>query len=291
MNLLRAATLTVSDVGAAVGRFEQWLDYRCIERGPFDAGLAAAWGAPASAGCDCAVLQPASGANVFLRLVEGDSVPGYLPIRTYGWAAIEINVQDVLATAARMEASPFQIIGPPKRIPGLPTIHPMQVRGPDAETVYLTEINGDPALPEAASPIDRLFILVLACRDMRATADWFAQTLGLQNGESSAIPYSMINKSFDLPPTELHEIVTATRAGQIFLEFDQYPAAATDRPRHPQALSPGVAVCTIFHPDFASLDLQWGSPPTQREGAIYGGRLSGIARTPEGALLEIVDAG
>lgn len=291
MNLLRAATLTVASVGEAVERFERWMGYRCVERGPLDAALAEAWGAPASAGRPSAVLQPASGAPVYLRFVESDPVPDYLPIRTHGWAAIEICVQDVLETAARMEASPFQIIGPPNRIAGLPTIHPMQVRGPDAETIYLTQIDNDPSLPTAASPIDRLFILVLACQDMRATANWFADRLRFTNGAPAAIRYSMIAKAFDLPITDLHEITTASHEGQIFLEFDQYPAAATQRPQHPGALPPGVAICTIFHPEFASLKLDWLSPPAVRDGAITNGRRSGVVRTPEGALLEIVDGG
>jgi hypothetical protein len=293
MNLLRCATHTVADLGATVARFEQWLDYSVVERGVVSDDLAAAWDAPASAGRGYAVCQPASGAEVFLRFVEGDPVPDYLPIRSFGWAAIEICVQDVLAVNERMLApeSPFPVIGPPNRIAGIDTIFPMQVRGPEAETLYFTEIltrAADSGLPSAGSLIDKLFILVLACADMRATVEWFARTLKLEMTEPMAIRYSMIAHAFGLPITDLHEIVTAKWQGDVFLEFDQYPAGTVERPGHVGALPPGVSICTITHPEFATLELDWLTAPVRRDGPLYAGSLVGTVKTPEGALLEIV---
>jgi len=293
MNLLLSATHTVADTDAAKRRFAQWLDYRCVEEGALPADVAQAWGVPASAGRRYAVMQPQSGAEVFIRFVEGDPVPDYLPIRSYGWAALEICVQDVLAVNARMTdaASPFAVIGPPRRIPGLDTIYPMQVRGPDREIVYFTEIltdAPDSGLPAANSLVDKLFILVLACPDMQATAHWFAETLKLDLTAPMAIPYTMISRAFELPLTELHEITTASWQGDVFLEFDQYPEGSVVRPRIEGALPPGVAVCSLLHPQAGKLDLDWLSPPVRREGAIYRGRRSGVVLTPEGALLEIV---
>lgn len=293
MNLLRCATHTVADVAAAAARFAQWLDYAVVEQGEIPADLAAAWGTPASAGRRYAVCQPASGAEVFIRFVEGDPVSDYLPIRSYGWAAIEICVTDVLAVNDRMlqPGSPYPVIGPPTRIAGIDTIYPMQVRGPDAETLYFTEITTtapNSGLPRAGSLIDKLFILVLACPDMRATVDWFAETLKLEMTKPMAIRYSMIAHAFGLPMSDLHEIVTAKWEGDVFLEFDQYPAGTVARPGHAGALPPGVSICTMTHPDFDALDLGWASPPVVRDGPLYAGRRVGVLKTPEGALLEIV---
>lgn len=293
MNLLRCATHMVGDLDATVARFARWLDYSLAEQGRVPADLAAAWGTPASAGARYAVMRPASGADVFLRFVAGDPVPSYRPIRSYGWAAIEICVQDVVAVNARMlqPDSPFPVIGPPTRIAGIDTIYPMQVRGPEQETLYFTEITTkapDSGLPRADSLIDKLFILVLACRDMRETVDWFATTLKLDMTQPIAIRYSMINQAFALPESSVHEIVTAKWQGDVFLEFDQYPADAVERPGAPDALPPGVAICTLAHPDFDRLDPHWFSPPVIRDGPLYAGRRTGVLRTPEGALLEIV---
>jgi catechol 2,3-dioxygenase-like lactoylglutathione lyase family enzyme len=293
MELLRAATLTTPDLDAAVARYERFLDYAVVERGEVAADLAAAWGAPESAGRRYAVLQPASGAEVFIRFVEGEVPAGYAPLRTYGWAAIEICVQDTLAVNARMVASPFRIIGPPKQLDGLPAIFPMQVRGPDGEIVYLTQIRDnlpDYDLPRAASLIDKLFILVLACSDMEVSAAWFRETLGIQHGRTMEIIYSMINQAFGLPDDSKHRLATGIHERDCFLEFDQYPVGATARPCAPGALPPGVAMTTLGHPAFDGISGDWITPPTPRAGRIYGGRRSGTLRAPDGTLVEVVEA-
>jgi catechol 2,3-dioxygenase-like lactoylglutathione lyase family enzyme len=198
MELLRAATLTVQDPEATAARYGEWLDYSVVERGVVPHDLAVAWGCPASA----VVCRPASGADVFIRFVQGDPPADYRPLRTFGWAAIEICTRDTIAVNARMERSPFEIIGPPRELDGMPAIFPMQVKGPDQEIVYLTQIRENlPAydLPRADALIDKLFILVLACSDMQASLDWFERELKLSPGRSMDIVYTMIAKAFDLP--------------------------------------------------------------------------------------------
>lgn len=292
MTLLKCATHVVGDLHAARQRYVEWMDYRVVETGVVSKDLAQSWLAPQSAGRGYSVLQPASGAEVFLRFVEGDEVAGYRPIRTYGWAAIEICVQDVEAVNARMLESPFEIIGPPRPLDGFPTVKPMQVRGPDQETVYLTEIlvNGpEHGLPRPASLIDRPFIMVLACPDLRRSARWVEEVLGLEVSDPIAIRYSMISLSFGLGADEKHQLVTVKWQGETFLELDQYPEGATSRPAQPGALPPGVAITTMAHPDLSRLDGHWAFPPTVRNGPLYGGQRVGVVRTPEGALLEIID--
>ncbi|MCY1672659.1 VOC family protein [Novosphingobium sp. SL115] len=294
MTLLKCATHVVSDLDDAIARYESWMEYRTVERGEVPVDLAAAWNAPASAGRGYAVLQPASGEAVFLRFVEGDPVPEYAPIRTYGWAAIELCVTDVEAVNEKMLQSPFEVIGPPKPLDGFATVKPMQVRGADLETVYLTEIlqpGPGTGLPEPKSLVDRPFIMVLACPDLRKTAQWVKDVLGLPMIDPVAIRYSMIEKAFGLPETAKTELTTARGGGQVFLELDQYPDAATERPRHEGALPPGVAITTMLYPDFDRLEGHWASAPVVREGAVYGGKRSGVLVTPEGALLEVVEGG
>lgn len=294
MTLLKCATHVVADLDNAIARYESWMGYRTVERGEVPSDLAAAWDAPASAHRSYAVLQSASGAEVFLRFVEGDPVPDYLPIRTYGWAAIELCVTDVEAVNAKMLQSPFEVIGPPKPLDGFATVKPMQVRGADLETVYLTQIlqpGPDTGLPQPQSLIDRPFIMVLACPDLRKTAQWVKDVLGLPMIDPVAIRYSMIEKAFGLPETTKIELTTARGGGQVFLELDQYPDAATERPGHAGALPPGVAITTMMYPDFGRLEGHWSSAPVVRAGAVYGGRRTGVLTTPEGALLEVVEGG
>ncbi|MCG8442887.1 MAG: hypothetical protein MI723_13875 [Caulobacterales bacterium] len=291
MKLLRAATLTVADPAVTAARYHEWLDYASVEAGQLSADLAAAWGRPASAGRAYEVLQPASGAEVYLRLVEGEVHPDYRALRTYGWAAIEICVEDVLAVNERMQASPFEIIGPPREIEGLPAIYPMQVKGPDQEIAYFTQIREDlPAydLPRAAGPIDKLFILVIACSDMQASLDWFANHIGFPTGRVMDIEYTMLADAFGTPRDELHTISTAVHDRDVFLELDQYPPAATVRPGAPDALPQGVAIGTFLHPDLDAVTAEWIAPPARRDGPIYGGRRAGAVRAPDDTIVELV---
>lgn len=295
MTLLRCATHTVSNVAEVAERYARWLDYSVVEQGVVSEDLAALWQAPASAGKAYVLMRPASGSDVFLRFVEGDAVPDYAPIRTYGWAAIEICVTDVEAVNERMLASPdFEVIGPPKPLDGFPTVKPMQVRGPDLETVYLTEIrvNGaEHGLPTPISLVDRPFILVLACSDLQASIDWVRDVLGFDMIDPVSIHYSMISLAFDLPEGEKVALVTAKYEGETFLELDQYPQAATARPQIEGALPPGVSICTINVPDFARLESHWAVRPEVREGALYNGAKVGLLRMPDGALLEVIEGG
>lgn len=293
MKLLRAATLTVADIARSEGNYADYLDYSVVERGTVPVELAASWDTPASAGCPYVVMQPASGAEIYLRLVEQPPVPGFKALRSYGWNAIEICVTDVMAANIRMEKSPFEIIGPPREIDGLPAIHPMQVKGPDEEIVYLTQIKSDlPAydLPRAASLIDKLFILVLGCSDMRASNAWMEKYAGVQMGRDMEIVYTMLAGAYGSPMDELHTISTMIHGKDVFLELDQYPEAAIVRPRHEGMLVPGCAIGTLWHPDFDSLEGPWILPPAVQEGAIYKGRRTATMKDPDGALIEIVEA-
>jgi len=203
----------------------------------------------------------------------------------------------VLAANERMLRSPFEIIGPPREIEGLPAIYPMQMRGPDGEIVYLTQIRSDLPdfdLPRARAPIDSLFILVVGCSDLRASLAWFERHAGMQIGrEKLDIVYTMLAKAYGTPLDELHTIATMTHGRDVFLELDQYPPAAIPRPMHAGALPPGVAVGTFAHPEFPQLAARAGdaavAPAAVHESCIYAGRESLTLRAPDGTLVELVD--
>ncbi len=297
MKLMRAATLSVADLDRTVATYCDWLDYSVAEQGVLDKALAASWGAPGAGGRPYAVIQPSSGHNIFIRFVENRIHPEYRPLVTYGWAAIEVCVQDVLQVNERMQQSPFEIIGPPREIDGLPAIYPMQVRGPDNEIVYFTQIRDDlPAfdLPRADSPIDRLFILVMACSDMAASLAWLESACGFAIGrERMEIVYTMLANAFGTPLDELHAISTMVHGKDVFLELDQMPPQATARPHYDGELPQGAAIGTFLHPSFDMLVERnrklWITPPGIRESVVYGGKRAGTLRALDGTLVELVE--
>ena len=292
MKLLRAATVTVSDLDRSVDLYSRFFDYSVVERGEISNALAESWKTPNSSGCAYAVMQPSSGADIFLRFIEQPPVEGFKALRSYGWNAIEICVQDVMAVNARMLESSFEIIGPPNKIPGLDAIHPMQVKGPDEEIVYLTQINDDLPeynLPRAGSLIDKLFILVMGNSNMDRAATWMQEKCGLGFGREMEIPYTMIAKAYGTPLDELHRICTLIHGKDVFLELDQYPDAAIQRPRQDGMLVPGCAIGTLFHPEFDSLPGPWLTAPSVRDGVIYKGKRVGVLQDPDGTLIEMVE--
>ncbi|MEM9233295.1 MAG: hypothetical protein AAGA69_03550 [Pseudomonadota bacterium] len=292
MKLLRAATLTVSDLARSCQLYSEYFDYSIVEEGRVSDDIAVSWGAPKSAGQPYAIMQPSSKAEIYLRFIEQPPVEGFRALRSYGWNAIEICVTDVLAANERMLKSPFEIIGPPREIDGLPAIYPMQVKGPDEEIVYLTQIRDDlPAfdLPRAETLIDKLFILVMGCRDMDEGNRWLAEHCGLEMGRDMEIVYTMLAKAYETDPEELHRISTMVHGRDVFLEIDQYPDAATDRPRHKDMLVPGCAIGTLWHPEFDSLKGPWITPPVNRDGPVYQGKRAGTMAGPDGVLVEMVE--
>lgn len=294
MKMLRCATLVVRDAARSARLYEEWLDYRTVESGQVPGALAASWDAPGTAGASYAVLAPASGRDTYLRFVEQPPVDGYAPLRTYGWNATEICVQDVLAVNERVtaEGSPFAVIGPPREIEGLDAIYPMQVKGPDDEVLYFTQIRDDlPAykLPRASVPIDQVFIMVAGCSDLGASMDWFREAVGLQDGRRMDIVYTMLAGAYGTDPDALHTIATMIDGDDVFLEVDQYPPEATARPRHDGMLPPGVAL-TTFKTDRLGELAGWLAGPAPREGPVYAGKRAGVLRGPDGILAEVVEA-
>jgi catechol 2,3-dioxygenase-like lactoylglutathione lyase family enzyme len=296
VKLLRAATLTVADVARSEALYRDWLFYDTVESGVLATDLAVSWGAAQSAGKPYVVMQPKSGAEIYLRFVQDDPHPDYQPLKTYGWAAIEICVEDVLKVNERMLDSPFEVIGPPRELDGMPAIFPMQVQGPDGEIVYLTQIRDDLPmydLPRATSLIDRQFIHVCAVSDLTGTLNWCQDKLGLSFGRDMAIVYTMLANAFHVPHDNTFTIATLTHDRDVFFEFDQMPPAACARPAWSGRLPQGVAISTIIVPDFAErmrTHAGWLiTPPAPHLGEIYKGKRAATMRGPDGILFELVE--
>jgi catechol 2,3-dioxygenase-like lactoylglutathione lyase family enzyme len=290
MRLLRAATLVTPNPDATTRLYEKWFDYKQVEAGVVATDLAEAWGTSAMAGRQYSLIMPASGAPVYLRLIAGQPLADYRPLRSFGWGAIEICVQDVLAVHEKMQRSPFAVIGPPKALDGSPSIWPMQVQGPDGEIIFLTEIRDDEPearLPRAGCLVDCLFIAVLACADMAATRAWFEANLGLRGGPDFELAYTMLSRAFGLPATAKHKIAVLGHQNDAFLQLDQYPPGAEHRTGRTEELPPGIAMVSFQLP---GNQMPTGPAALCHPGLLYDGGKSLALRTPEGAMVEVIAA-
>ncbi len=230
-----------------------------------------------------------------MRLVEQPGHPDFHPTRNYGWAAFECTVQDVRQWPDRLPADHFTIVRPPKELTGIePAFIPMQVLGPGGEMVYLNEVlrdMPDSDLPRAKSPVDHIFICVLAAPDRNICVDWYCGCLGLDRGNDFTIPYSMINQAFGLHADTLTTLTMVSAGRRPVVEVDDYPAATTRRARHIDALPPGNALVTLAVTDLGACNCNWIAAPARHAGPVYEGRRSATTTGPAGELLELIEIG
>jgi catechol 2,3-dioxygenase-like lactoylglutathione lyase family enzyme len=276
----------------ALRDYEEGLGLRLVERGTLDASLAASWGCPGSAGSRIATLQPEDGSECFIRLVEEPAVPGFAPMRTYGWAAFEITVEDVFQLARDIEGHGFELVGAPKEIPELPFFVPMQVTGRGSEMLYLNQVRMDTPdsdLPKASSGTGAIFIAVLAAPDRPASVRWYEESLRLTNAADYTLAYDLINQAFDLPPERTSTISLIQNGRMPIVEIDDYPPGALPRPARPGRLPPGNALVSLAVREIDPLAADLISGPARRDGPLYRGSRTATMRGSAGELIELVE--
>ena len=291
---IKMATTAAPDLASIQDWYGQWLGYRVVERGHVAPALAASWGTPGVAGNPFIVMQPESGADVFIRAVQNDAVPGYKPLTTFGWNAWEIIIQDVYALNERLLQSPFTIIGPPASIGSdYPTIHAMQVIGPASECLYLTCETGpkeDSLLPDAGSFVGRNFIFVMAGPGTTAIHDFYTTRFDIEPQAERATEVAIIARANGLPEDHPMNMtfVALAQAGN-FLEIDGYPKPATQRPQIKGQLPPGNAIGSFSVRSLDDLDVEFITPPMRDESLAYGGCRSACFIGPAGEITELVE--
>jgi hypothetical protein len=286
---IKMATVGVSDLTAAAAWYSTWLAYVPQGIGRTSKDVAASWGTPAMAGRRQILLQPESGEDVFVRLIEIDPIADYEPLRGYGWNAIEIAVEDTDAVYRRLQGTDVRIIGEPHTLGVGAPIRAMQVLGPGGEVIYLTSHGGDRAKsnhPVPKSPIDRPFIMVLAGPDVRALKAFYRDTFDLGDQGDLRLPVEVLARAMNLPLDhvfDLSVLVLAERGNK--LELDGLPAPAGPRPRTPGQLPPGVAITSFSVASLEAVAATFIAPPK----AHYGRVRSACVLGPAGEIIELIE--
>ncbi|MFO0448669.1 MAG: VOC family protein [Pseudomonadota bacterium] len=287
-----AVTLVVPDLASVEAAYRDQLAFRTIARDVVDAPTAARWAAPAMAGRARAVLQPASGSPVYLQLLEAPATPGYSAMRTHGWNANEILVEDPDALAARLAASPFRIVGPPANLAFNPNIRAMPVLGPAGELGYLTRVPPGKSLFElgsARSFVDRTFIVVLGGPDADAMLAFYRDALGMPVTEPRTTRVAVLNEAWGLPPDHEIRLGIARFPASFLVEIDEYPPQAGPRPVRPGELPPGLSMVTVLVGDLGAVCAPFAAGPAVATAAPYAGRRTALVRGAAGELLELVE--
>jgi hypothetical protein len=286
-----AVTLSAPDLGAAERAYTTQLGYQVVERSEVSKSLANGWGAPGMRGRDMVLLQPASGEPVYLRLVESRPVRGYEPLKTYGWNANEILVEDPEALAPTLKP-PFRIIGPPRLLDFNPKIIAMQAVGPAGEIDYFTRIPPGGSmfsLGSAKSFVDRTFIVVVGGPDMTALRAFYRDVLRLETTEPSLTKINVLQDAYGLSRDTQFLLGIARLPSSFLIELDQYPPGARERPRRRGELPPGIAMVSFSVKSLEGVSLPWRVKPAPQAEAPYRGQRAGMLVGPAGEWIELIE--
>jgi len=288
---LIAATIAAPDLEAAVAAYTAHLGYEIRARGPVTIALAESWDLAGTTGMIYAVLGPVSGAAVYIRLVSAPENPDYQPLRTHGWASIELTVADVDGLADNLRDSPFTIIGEPHDLDFSDAIRAMQVRGPCNEVLLLTQIGEQDEfdVPRATVPVDQMFVAILATADLGAACAFYAETFGATASDPVDTAIWTLNDAFGLDRTTPQRIATVDLPGQSLIEIDQYPPGATERPTRAGHLPAGVSFASFAVPSLKPFEAQWLGRPVAFSDPPSRGRRSVMIRGASGELIELIE--
>ncbi|MEO7773490.1 MAG: hypothetical protein ABIT36_06825 [Steroidobacteraceae bacterium] len=293
LKLILIITLGVPNVAEMERAYSTWLDYSRTGQGQVSRELAAAWDAPRMEGRDYVLMQPASRADIYLRFVQVDAAPGYVPMKTSGWNAIESLVQDPDALAKKLAAngSPFKIAGVPRPLGPGSTTRAMQAIGPAQEVLYLTNLPAGPGRSPAVTFVDRPFIMVLGGTQIDDMLNFYKLNFGLKVSETpSKGRITVLNKAYGLDLDTTHPMGMARVSPQYSIEIDGYPAEATARPTKNGELPPAIAMVGFEVDSLDGLKAPLMAPPRNIASAPYNGRRVAVVRGGAGELIELIES-
>ncbi len=289
-------TLLVRSLAPVESAYEEHLGYETVRRGTLSPELTGTWGTPGMAGREYILMQPASGAEVYLRFVR---MPADLadapPFMTHGWNATELLVQDPDALADKLRDSPFRVIGPPADLtPGPDAPRAMQVLGPAGELLYLTRIiPGGTSfdLGSARTPVDRVFITVVAGPSLTVLRDYYGRQLGLPLSDNLYWPIEVLARAHGLPLDTPFPLAVAILPRHYLVELDEYPRTVVPRPRSDELLPAGMAMVSFTVDTLtAGTDaIEWRQPPQAIADFPYRGRRVAVTVGPAGEWLEVIE--
>jgi catechol 2,3-dioxygenase-like lactoylglutathione lyase family enzyme len=291
LSAIVAVTLLVPDVDAAAAAWQQTLSYETVERGHVLPETAGMWGAPALAGRTFALLQPASREPVFVRMVESSAAAGPA-MRSLGWNATEILVENPTLLAPRLERSQFRVIGPPAPLEFNPAVTAMQALGPAGELLNFTRMPAGTSkfgLGSATSFVDRVFIVVLGVHDLRRTLDFSTTTFGLPATEPAPTRVDILADAWGLPREQSFPIAIIRLPQRFLIEVDGYPPDATARSAARGELPAGMAMVSFTVDSLEPFLSRLVAPPTTLRGLPCPGRRAGVLRGPSGEHIELIE--
>ena len=291
---INIVTHCVADLKNEVAAWSDLLDYRVINQERLSDELCRAWDAPAEAGLPFALLQPASEAPVFIRLVETGNRIGYWPPVTWGWNATEILVTDPDALAVKLQESSIRRFGGPGDLYPQPKApRAIQTLSPAGAMLYFTRIQPGGSrygLHGAKTFVDRIFNVVLGGPSLDELQHFYAHIMGLRVGDPMPFTMTLAAQACNAPPdTPFPICVAPLRARHSILELDEYPDNSAPRPRDSGCLPGGMSMVSFHVKTLDDCPVKFRSDPVRISDAPYNNRRTAVIEGPAGEWLELIE--
>ncbi|MFQ5634368.1 MAG: hypothetical protein ACE5G3_03430 [Gammaproteobacteria bacterium] len=295
---IEIATHCVSDLNACVPAYRDLLDYRPVDEGRLPESLAAAWAAPGMVGMPYVLLQPASGAEVYLRFIETGNAGGYWPPVTQGWIATEILTTDPDAVLEKLQGDHHQgafthIGGPADLYPSPKSARALQTAGPAGELMYFTRIlpgGSRFGLHGAKSFVDRPFIMVVGGTSLADIEAFYGGVLGLRVFPQTPFRIGQMSRVLGLPTHTTYPLSVARIPGRSFLlELEQLPPYIERRAVPDGQLPEGLAMVGFTSAPLGEMKLDYRAEPRAIDLPPYNGRTVAVIEGPAGEWLELID--
>lgn len=292
---IEIATHCVPDLDACIPVYRDLLDYRLVDHGCLPDALVAAWDTPNMRGMPYALLQPASGAEVYLRFIQTGSAGGYWPPVTQGWIATEILTSDPDALLEKLRATAFTHIGGPADLyPSPKSARALQMAGPAGELMYFTRIlpgGSRFGLHGAKCFVDRPFIMVVGGTSLADIHTFYGDVLGLRIWEQAPFRIGQMSRVLGLPPDTGYPISIARIPGRSFLlELEELPPYVKGRSVPEGQLPEGLAMVSFAAAPLHALHLDYRATPRSIDLPPYNGRKVAVIEGPAGEWLELIES-
>ena len=192
-----------------------------------------------------------NGINGGVRFIESTTYQNPKPLRTFGWSALEICVDDVHKYVAQAVAAGFEILNEAVPLSGTEKPLPLiaaQLAGINGEVVYITQILSEVPnfeLPDVSKESGSIFICVLGASDLEKSRAFLESQFEVRRASDREVAIRVINRVYEKPLDTLHRLSSLQLAGRNAIEIDQLPIEGGQREKISGNLPPGISVVTV----------------------------------------------
>ena len=207
------------------------------------------WGTENIAGSK---MLEVAGINGGVRFIERPDLQSTEPLRTFGWTALEICVNDVNRYVDRAVAAGFRVLNEAVPLAGSEKPLPLiaaQLAGINGEVVYITQILSEVPnfeLPDVSKESGSIFICVLGASNLEKSRETLEANFEVRRASDREVAIKVINRVYEKDLATLHRISSLQLSGRNAIEIDQMPMDAKPRDAVIGNLPAGISMVSVI---------------------------------------------